>query len=421
MITVGKRLLSAIICTGTVNDLFNLQLFPELFRDGEEASLYEFLTQHVSNHGAVPHIDTVEGKMGDVLVEAPEPISFYMEGVQKRFIHTKLKKAVLEAQDGLKKDNPEAVMKMMNDLMMELYAAKNRAQMFDYRDSADMIHAEYMKKASMSDDTGIGFGWPYLDGMSSGMQPGDFITINGRPAAGKTFAALRIPLHSWRKGLSSPLFASMEMGAVILRQRLAAMDTHKPLTQLMKGMLSTKAYKAMMEKLEQNKQMPHPLHVVDGNLTSTADDIVSFCRQHKPTLCVVDAAYLLRHSNPRLGKWERIGENAELLKTRVAGDLGIPVVASYQLKREAVQKGKKNADHEPGVEDIYGNDAMGQLSTIALGFFEMESIETIKRRKATVMKGRNGEVGEFLINWNFMQMDFDEIVEAPKEEMQFLG
>jgi replicative DNA helicase len=415
--TVGRKLLSAIIGTGKVDDLFHLHLFPELFRDNELA-LYEFITGHVSQYGVIPSQDTVEGKLGDVIVEAPEPPDFYLDEVTRRFKHTKIKQSVLLVQEQLKANDPEEAEKLLSLLVTELYSSSHRRRMFDYRDAAEDIHAEYIKKHTGQDDLGVMFGWPSLDASSSGAMPGDFITINGRPAAGKTFAVLNVGLYDWQLGRSTPLLASMEMGSTVIRQRLAALDAKKNLTQVMKGILSSSAFKALMNTLDENKNRPNPYYVVDGNLSSTVTDLLQLCRQFKPTVCLVDGAYLLRHKNTRLSKWDRIAENAEMMKTHIAGDLGIPVIASYQLSRDVK---KKKPDEEIGVEDIYGSDAMGQLSTLAVGFFEAENIETIKRRKCTIMKGRNGEVGEFFIHWNFNQMDFSEITETPKEEMQFLG
>lgn len=419
MSTVGKRLLSAVVASADTELLISLQLFPELFREGE-VPLYEFIVEHVSTHGSIPHQDTVESKLGDILTEVLEPASYYMAEVTKRYLHTKLKVATLALQDQLQASNPEAALTLVTDLVTELYATKHRQRMFDFRDAADLVYAEYMKKHTMAEETGIMLGWPSIDNVSSGLQPGDYCTVNGRPAAGKTMALLKCALHPWQKGLSAPLFVSMEMGMPIIRSRLASMDAKKALTHVMKGTLSSKGFTLMMTKLEENKAMPKPFWVVDGNLTSTADDIIRIARQTKPSAVYIDGAYLLRHPNQKMNKFERMGENAERLKTTLAGDLGIPVMASYQLNREVMKKNKK-AGEEPGVEDIYGNDAMGQLSTLALGFFEAESIETLKRRKCTIMKGRNGEVGEFFTNWNFVSMDFDEIIEVPKEKMQFLG
>jgi hypothetical protein len=87
----------------------------------------------------------------------------------------------------------------------------------------------------------------------------------------------------------------------------------------------------------------------------------------------------------------------EDIKQHLAEGLNIPVVQSFQFNREA---SKKNMG-EVGLENIAGSDAIGQLSSVVLGLFEDEGIETALQRKIRVLKGRNGEQGEFSINWRF--------------------
>jgi replicative DNA helicase len=243
--------------------------------------------------------------------------------------------------------------------------------------------------------------------MSGGIGSGDVCSIIGRPAAGKTFLELYVSRHSWKHG-GSPLVVSMEMSNLAISQRLAAMEAKKGLTQLLKGMMTNKGYMTLMDALDGNKDAARPYWLVDGNLTSTVDDIVLLARQLKPSSVLIDGAYLLKHQNNRLTKWDRISENAEMIKQRIAGDLGLPVVCSYQFSRE-VEKKKKKDGEKAGLGDIYGSDSIGQLSSLVLGLFEEENIETQKCRKVDILKGRKGETGEFLINWDFIGMDFSEI------------
>jgi replicative DNA helicase len=407
--------LSSLIHAQDTQALVHMQLRPDLFRDNE-ATLFALVTDHLTKHGKIPHPDTVETELGDVLVETEEPPSYYLEGVEKRYLQTKMKSAVISAQDFLKDEDPESAFKFITDVVSELQLSRNRTQIHDYALAAEMIEVEYMKQHTAIDETGIFYGWPYLDKMTTGMQPGDFNTIVGRPAAGKTFLVLRGGLHEWKKQKGRPVFFSMEMPSMIINQRLASMDSKKPLTHLLKGALTSKAFKHMMSHLQDNKQIDRPFWVVDAKMVKTVQDVANICRQLKPTSVRVDAAYLLRSENQKIGRFERITENAEMLKQLIATDLGIPVVASYQFKRGEKKK-KKDTDGD----DVYGSDAMLQLSTVMLGLLQEDSIETKKQRHIEVLKGRNGETGGFDIYWDFMDMGFDEIIEEDVQDLQFLN
>lgn len=235
---------------------------------------------------------------------------------------------------------------------------------------------------------------------------GGIVTHN----SGKTFLGLYSAEQTWMHG-GTPLFLSMEMPNIQIAQRVATMNAHKPLTQLLKGMMSSSSWKAFQTSLHALKKKEKPFWLIDGNLATSVDGLVSMARQLKPSAVYVDGAYLLTHPDRRISRFEKITENAEALKKRVATELDLPVIASYQFSREAEKKKKSNSKHkeEVGLEDIYGSDAIGQLSSVVLGLFEEESIETLIRRRVEVLKGRHGETGSFLINWDFINMDFSEI------------
>lgn len=698
MATVGRKLLSAVVLSGDIQEYLKLSLGEYLFRD-TEVELYEAINNHIIKYGKVPSKQTLEDKgFSEGLDETTEPPAYYMEGLESRYLRSSMKKIVVECNSLLVDEQESVAFDKMLEGITNLHRSKNRTTLHDFRNSLNLVWAEYVKKNVLGDDHALKFGWEKIDGMTGGMTGGDFVTFVGRPAclsgdtliwvsrkkdssgrqytlkqlyerfnggaipcarnlvkywdkkiptrinslksdgytglnevnavvhsgvkptytvvtstgktiratlehkfktaegfkelkelavgdaiicrggslpksvtpkrltkevcgkypyspyrtrnvggytyqrismprliydaginglhpddfllvirnnpnhqlvfsnlehhihhldgdwannsfsnlsciaekehqqlhnknsayvrrfnkyevqdefimsityygeedtydicmnypdnnyvandfvvhnSGKTFKLLYIAYKSWLQG-RRPLFVSMEMNALIINQRLAAMHTKLPLTHILKANLSSVAVKSFQKKLVDAGTADNPLWVVDGNLTSTVDDIVMLCRQLNITDVYVDGAYLLRHSNPKISKWQRIAENAEGLKQRVAQELNIPVIASYQFSKPP-KKNKMNKEVEKaGIDDIYGSDEIAQLSTVVMGLFENEGIETQLSRKVSILKGRNGEQGEFAIRWNFNQMDFSQILtkedhksEAPDEQ-----
>lgn len=414
----GRRLLSALVFGGDLKTYAEMRLDSHYFK-GSEVALYDLIHNHVAAFGKLPHPDTVLETEGftDALVETKEPPEFYMQAVETRYLHSQLKEVVIQAQEFLKDELPQDAYLALAERISNLAKVKQRKHLFDFRDAAESIYAGYKMEKADAGDYLVKFGWPTLDNMTGGIRPGDMVSFVGRPAAGKTFQLLYSAHRNWNESNHVPLFVSMEMTATIIQQRLAAMHTAKPLANLLKGMLSSSALDKMMAGLMEMKQKEKPFWLIDGNLTVNVDDIVMAARQLQPTAIYVDGAYLLRHPNPKASKWDRMSENAEMLKQMVATDLGIPVICSYQFNRDSK---KKKKDDKAGVEDIYGTDAIGQLSTVVLGLFEEESVETMHRRRIEVIKGRNGETGKFIIRWNFNQMDFSEWLEEDTEDLQFI-
>lgn len=416
MSTVGRRLLSAVVEKGSVQDFIKMKLGEELFRDSE-VELYKVIANHLSKYGKLPKQETILSMdaFNDALIPAPEPADFYLHEVEQRYLNSTLKDMVAESVQLLQKKKGDETLVLVRNAIGSLFSFQNRQHLFDLRHMDELVGNEYLKTKTSIDSAVMMYGWPTLDDMTGGLRGGDLASFVGRPAAGKTFKLLKVAQNSWITG-GTPLFVSMEMNTTIISQRVAALHTKSPLTKLLKGEMSSPSFKKMMDGLVEVTHMGNPFWVVDGNFTTTADDIVNLCQQLKPTGVFVDGAYLLKHKDKKMNKFERIADNCEQLKQRVATDMDLPTVASYQLNRDVL---KKKKEQKAGLEDIYGSDAIGQLSTVVLGLFQEEGVETMHQRRVEILKGRNGEVGEFIIHWEFEKMNFDEIL--PTEKPQPLG
>jgi hypothetical protein len=137
---------------------------------------------------------------------------------------------------------------------------------------------------------------------------------------------------------------------------------------------------------------------------------------------LIDGAYLLSHEDKKLNKYQRVDANCEAMKRELAARCKIPVVASFQFNRVAAKKISKNEEKKTdvelqvGLEDIAHSDAIGQISSIVLGFFEEQTPENINVKRVDILKGRGGEQGVFKCRWDFQHMDFSEILEGDSPE-----
>lgn len=420
MTTAGRKLLSSLVYGQGLKTYIDMGLEPSMFRAGE-MSLYSFMSEHIAKHGKIPSQSTIEqvSDLEDALVEAPEPPAFYLAAVEARYMDTRLRATIQEASAFLVTKDPQSALDALLKATSEMFQKKNKKSMFDFRGAEEIIFNAYL--AQKTGIAAIPYGWPTLDEMSGGMRDGDLVTFVGRPSAGKTFQLLYTARNAWKTG-SVPLFISMEMNPTVITQRLAAMQTHKKLRDLMKAELTTPAFKSMMSDLHDLKAGPLPFHVVDSNAVSTVEDVEMLCHLLKPSIVFVDGAYLLDHADKRLNRWDKQAESARLLKKRIATGVGVPCVASYQLSKKSAKdsKGQPKGSEATGMEDVHGSDEMAQLSTVMVGLFDNEKdIEAKVQRTLKILKGRNGESGEFTINWDFSaKMDFSEKVPEDPQSMQ---
>ncbi len=418
MKSVGYNLLSSVLHSEKgAEEFLKLDLTEKLFI-GEEKETFQFIHQHVRKHGVTPTPKTLYKEIGELLDSVDEPPTFYLDKVEARYIQTKVKQALLNADEQLVAKKPlEAFSGLLSELQ-DLTLHTKRHEIVNLAEHGyDLVFNDYKQKWLKGDEFGIKTGWETFDLMSNGVVGGDVVVIAGRPASGKTYMLLNMARHAWHKQGKKVMLVSMEMKPLPLIHRLTAIHTSVPSTYFKKGDLVTKTKEKVFSTLQDLHDKP-PFWIIDGNLTATVDDIAILAQQLKPDVIYVDGAYMLRDTGFSKSKWEKISNTAEGLKQKVASDMDIPVFASYQFNRD--QTKVKKQEEDTGIEHLAGADAIGQIASIVLGLLEEDTPETLDKKHVRILKGREGETGGFDINWLFDKypyMNFDEYTppEQPTE------
>jgi len=416
-VSPGRALVSSIL-KGDINQLHHLGIKEEFLQEDEKDAL-NYLTEHVYKFGVIPNLETLQEHVDTfVPVVVSEPAEYYIDQLKNRYFYrtmnTAMKQARAEMQVLNPTDNMLAPMDLLSEAMLALKFIEHERDLFDFRDAYSVIKAAYVEASKGGHENSITLGWDTIDVMSGGLVPGDVVSYIGRPGLGKTWSILHSMHHAWWNEGKTALLLSMEMIPKIIMQRMTAMHTHTGLTALKSAELTTKTKNKVFNEMKAIKGHDKPCWIVDGNLTATVDDLKILCAQLKPDVVFVDGAYMLSPSIGYHSKWDKVTNTVEEIKRDIATNLGTVSVLSYQFNREAAKKAKKAAD-DIGLEDIGLSDAIGQISTLVLALLDNESIQTEVKRKMTIMKGRNGERGEFFMNWCFKTMDFSEIL---PEDMQ---
>ena len=423
MSSLGKRFIAALVAAQDPMALLEHGRIDQLFK-GTEVDLFAFVVEFTKKYKALPQPDTIEAHTGEELPDVDEPAAYYFDLLGQRHIEHSLKQAMKKAAELLQPDlkDPEAALETITEAVMQLIAQKQQRLVVDFRDAYDTIMADYTAKYQQEDEHGVRLGWPTIDDMAGGLVHGDMLSIVGRPAQGKTMQMLYCAHHAWKVQQRRVLFVSMEMKPLPIQQRLTALQGHLPMSKVKNAELSTKHLDKLKFALTEIKGYGAPLWVVDGNFTATVEDIWMLARQLGPDAIYIDGGYLLKHPRER-DRFKRVAENADLIKQDLS-DIA-PVACSWQFSRSASKKGQGKTKgskpaEEAGLEDIGYTDAIGQASSLVLGLFEEESVETIKQRRVQILKGRNGEIGSFMTRWNWLTMDFTEVLAQELSELKFV-
>lgn len=418
--SIAAGLLASLVDSANgLSDFIRLGLGPELFKGPEETACWDLTYAFVVKYGQIPSRARYAEQSLTLPLTHPEPLEWYADQLRSRHTHHVLKQTILDVQSYLNNDNPKLGVETMTQAVLNLTRSSFKRKLVDFStEGAELILNAMKAKKLQGDSYGLKTGWPTLDGMVDGVAGGDVITIVGRPGQGKTYAILYNAENAWDKQDKNVMLVTMEMKPLPIAQRLAAINTKKPITQLKKGELSTKAEADLIKKLNDYGEHGR-FWIVDGGLTATAQDIILLARQLKPDVVYIDGAYLVKGDNPNQQRWDRTTAVLERIKGDLAEALDIPVEISFQFNRQGTKK-------DAGLEHIAYADAVGQLSSVVLGLGlsdDESSVESINRRRVNILKGRNGEVGEFFINWQFDQgpqfMNFTEVKAIEKEDLTY--
>jgi replicative DNA helicase len=367
----------------------------------EEAKVFRMIRDHFESHGVLPQLKTIEEETEVKLRGFPsEPLSYWVDRVKsrnrRRLIIERAEEAKKHAQDGELDDARNSLQECL--LGLDDICPSDRVRLIGgVADEVISAHDTRQRSTKMS---GVSFGIEYIDMVTDGAQPGDSTALVARPGMGKTYLLLKSALSAWESG-QVPLFHSMEMASIPIVRRLMALRTKIPAINIRTGRLSHFARRKLVRDLAELKvfEARTPFYLLQGDLTSTVEDLVMRVRELKPTVLYVDGAYLLRTRSRMAAKWERVAETAEMLK-RIASEFLIPSIATYQFNRRG-----------PGsLGNIAFSDTVGQLASIVLGLSDEQGSEREASFSARtykilhLIKGREGEKGTVRVLYDMERM-----------------
>jgi replicative DNA helicase len=393
---------------------------PYLTYDEDKKAL-DFIQSHFAHHGALPHPDTVLDKIAVFLPPLQEPFEFDMGQLRDRFIRDAMHAASDKANELLQADKVEPALKTLLHDLLPITQGHSSVSLFDFRETEQSAFANYQLELAGEGTKAYKMGLPTLDAQG-GMEDGDMIGIVGRPGSGKTWLMLFLALQFWATYGEPVLFVTQEMSAKQIEKRMlpivagvnpTPLYRGEPLQYELNGLTQDQYLAKLKEAAQDVAGAAAPFLIYDSKMAGTVADIENIAAMHGIKRVWIDGAYMLRHPDPRLGRYARVPENLDLLKF-FCQRTGASVFSSWQFKRAA---GKSGPEHEePDLDDIGYSHAIGEYMGVILGLLENpKEVSQLNKKKVSIMKGRNGEVGSLMINWSFDDCDFSEIGKAEME------
>jgi len=406
-VSVGLGFLYRVLNDGTDLDFLNVNgLSADDFNESE-LEVVDLIKNHVRLYSVLPSTKTVEAEWGSRFPDFPdEPVNYWSDNIIKRTSSFQ----ILEASEVLKNDvlntNVDGAYKKLRELYLKLQERRASNPITNLQEVGLEVLQEHDKRQVARREATIPFGFPYLDKISSGAHPGDFIAIVGKRGAGKTYFMLKMANAIHEAG-KVPMVVSTEMNPVQYARRILALRNKVKFEAIRSGrLIHNKGRAAIESDLENLSNNAIPYLIMKSALSNTLEDIIVHVKEKRPDCVYVDGAYLLKSdSSKKQNRFEQYSHGADMLKL-LAQETGIPVIATYQLLRKTAG----------GLDDVYMSDVIAQNATLVLGVKDADEQTTgdvewnsVKYKILEVLKGREGESGRILVHFDLERMIIEEV------------
>lgn len=417
MASVGFGLLRSVILGEIPFSSLREKGIDDSYFQGSEKQAYNFVLDYFNDFGRLPLLETIgiEVDKTNCFDNLPEePFDFWISKVKERKRHFLSSSGIAEIRDKLESNQIDDAVESFGLYYSQLKDTYTELRTLNIKDAERQVVDHHNFVQSCMTIPGIPFGFPYLDAISGGAQPGDSSVIAGMTAAGKSMVALKIGLNGWYAG-KNILCLCTEMPVMQVARRLLAMEGNFDATHLKLGRMSAFGIQRALHIID------NPLHIegepsenwfklLPGGLYSRLDDILLIAKDLNPDMLILDGASLIR--SRRKGKynnrWETMIEVMEGVKN-FAMQSSIATLSTYHFGKQ--QSGT--------TEGIYGGLAMSQLASMVMAV-EYERKEDrisptpIQYRTLRLIKGRDGETGaiRLLFNMNRSDVSQDRVLEG---------
>jgi replicative DNA helicase len=270
--------------------------------------------------------------------------------------------------------------------------------------------------------TGVASGYPDLDNMTAGFQPGDLVVVAGRPSMGKTALALNFAQHAAIDHDVPVAVFSLEMSKESLVQRLLCAEGRVDSGRLRRGRLQDDEYARLATAAGHLNTAP--IWIDDTPAISPLEVRAKARRLAAEVdlgLIIVDYLQLMAGPRNVENRQQEISAISRSLKA-VAKELNVPVVSLSQLSRGPEQR----TDKRPLLADLRESGAIEQDADVVIFVYREEAYrkdgdmlddkgESLEGRAEIIVgKQRNGPTGTVNLYFHKSYTLFESL--APRED-----
>ena len=378
-------------------------LDPELLNENE-TTVHTYIREHIRRHRELPLIETVEDETGIGIPETDEPLSFYNEKLEDRFLFNSLKPGLQSLRENMKDHDMEQALEAAEQMSRVGRRRLRRRQLATPAEVNESVLRQYQQTKIEGIVPGLTTGYQEIDDRTLGHQNGDLNILVARMGVGKTMIALR-NLLAVQETDALGLVVSMEMPLDQLGRRIHMLRTGINSKAILAGRLSWYEERRFLDSMEVVDNWNN-VYLYNGNMVGTVADIEDLCGQLNPDWILVDGMYLLKSASVDKRNVDRnmnVSYVTDELK-QLASVTNRPIFATTQFNRQAGKGGRFGS-----LETLGFSDTMAQHGSLV---WALKHGDTPRERIMEGLKAREGGLGNLRIDYIIPpegQLSFDAI------------
>lgn len=398
------RLLSKVLESRDLAPLFEKGVKDTWFVDPEVKRVWVFVREHFSKYAECPSLDVVSQNFPTWKQHtSPDNIDYLIDSI----VSTRRAASVLKMMEagasvfGATKDHEEALRIFQAGIISLEEDGLSKTSDVNLIDEPQKRWDEYTFRKNNPGLLGTPVGFPSVDQVTGGLQPGQLIVIVAPPKTGKSTVALQFAqnVHLQDK---SVMFQSFEMSNHEQQTRYDAMRARVSHTRLINGLLDPEEESRYQAKLRAMENMRKPFWLVDSANGATVSGISSKLSVLHPEIVFIDGVYLMIDEQSGEANTPQAITNITRSLKRMAQKYKVPVVITTQVLSWKMRKGQVTAD------SIGYSSSFHQDADVIFGL-QREDENVDDTRILKVLESRNSGRMEIALIWDWSTGTFREI------------
>jgi len=407
------------------------QLATSDFFDGVHRAIYEAMERLHEDRAPIDPVTVADALKDNKVIEAAGGLSYlaelasnvptsshaqkYCDIVRDHSLRRRLLSAGKSIQQ-IATDNDTPATELLESAEQQLLQLSRQSTQAKPRELAEIAPGRYefyttlYESEDPAEHFGIRTGFPDIDQLLTGLQPGHLMVLAGRPSMGKTALALDIARNVAGGGKLVTIF-SLEMTQAELSDRIFSTLLEVETWRLKRGSLSDDEYQRMGSVFDTLKDCRI---FIDDDSDTTLANLRSKARrqqlEHGLDLLIIDYLQLIEVTDRSAGEnqTQRISFISKNLKN-LARELHCPIIALSQLSRSCEQR----TPPIPILSDLRDSGAIEQdadsvIMLYRAGYYDND-LEQPDLTDVYLRKNRQGPTGHVELRFNAKQMAFESL------------